>query len=304
MSLDLYSLEVFCQVMQDRTFSAAAKSLKVSQPTVSQQIAKLESRLNQKLFQRVGHEVLPTPQAEELLQFAQPILEQVEGFEERMAQNRISPRGLVRYGMPESCQWTPHFRRVMAQTIQYPELQFKISVLTNEQILLKLLEGELDFGFVVGDRVTPELRFEKYCDELYSAVAAHSSYFRSRAETSCQERFRWITYPGWEQFFTIWAKAHGLWNQMKSHLNEPSVHIGTLAGAIHAVQEGAGVAIIPTHCLMNELESTALVEWKPKEAKAASPVYIARRVGEKLPHRAELVIDLLKKSKAGELWDA
>ena len=86
---------------------------------------------------------------------------------------------------------------------------------------------------------------------------------------------------------------------MKNHLNEPTVKIGTLAGAIHAAQEGAGVAIIPTHCVMAEIEKKVLHEWKPsKNATAINPIYFAKRIGEKYPKRVELVINLLKEAKA------
>jgi LysR family transcriptional regulator, transcriptional activator of the cysJI operon len=293
MNLELYSLRVLCQVIEDRTFSAAAKSLRVSQPTISQQIAKLESHLKVKLFQRVGREVLPTPQATELFHFAQPLLEQVESIEEKIRQGVTSPSGLVKYAMPESCQWTPHFRKVMEKSAEFPEIQLRIGVLPNEDIVQLLLKGEIDFGFVVGERLSPELRFEKYCEEYYSAVTLK--------EPSSLTDFRLVTYPGWEIFFTTWAKGKGFWSKLKSRMKEPCVHIGTLAGAIHAAQEGAGVAIIPTHCVSMELEKKKLIEWQGKGPRPSNPVYIARRLGEKLPQRVELIIDLLRKSHAGEI---
>ena len=146
--------------------------------------------------------------------------------------------------------------------------------------------------------MNPELRFEKFGDEAYSAVASKKEFF-SPLISGETEKLRLVTYPGWEMFFTTWAKTHGLWKKLKDHLKEPTVKIGTMAGAIHAAQEGAGIAIIPTHCVMTELENRVLYEWKPtKNIVAVNPIYFAKRIGEKYPKRVELVINMLKEAKA------
>ncbi|MEK6706318.1 MAG: LysR family transcriptional regulator [Bdellovibrionota bacterium] len=299
MDIELYGLRIFYQVMTDKTFSAAAKALRITQPTVSQQIAKLETRLGGKLFERVGHDLIPTHLAKQLHPLACSMIEMVDEFSEQLQSQRVSLRGPVQYAMPESCQWTPHYRRIMNQIAELPEVHFRIEILPNEQIIKGLVEGQFDFGFVVGERVAPELRFSKFSDEAYSAAASSKNFFKPLQPGGKIESLRLITYPGWELFFTTWANAHGYWKSARSKLPEPAVHIGTLAGAIHAVQEGAGAGIIPTHCIQDELDSGRLLEWKSgKVASVSNPVYIARRIGEKLPKRVETVIEMLRKSKA------
>ena len=109
---------------------------------------------------------------------------------------------------------------------------------------------------------------------------------------------RLVTYPGWEIFFSTWANHHGLSAKQLSRISAPVVHIGTLAGAIHAVQQGAGVGIIPTHCVAGELEDKTLMEWNAKKSERAyNPIYLARRIGERLPKRVETTIDLLVQAK-------
>jgi DNA-binding transcriptional LysR family regulator len=297
MDIEIYGLRIFYEVMIKKGFSSAGRSLKLTQPTVSQQIAKLEQQLNQKLFERVGHDIIPTHLAQDLFQFATRLLEMVDEYQEKVQENLIEPRGMVRYAMPESCQWTPHYRKIMSQISAFPELKFEIGILPNDQITKGLIEGYLDFGFVTGDRLNPELRFEKFAEEAYSAVAAKKSFF-GPLEKGKPETLRLVTYPGWEPFFTVWAKTHGLWKILRERMSESTVHVGTLSGAIHAVQEGAGVSIIPTHCIGTELQAKTLYEWKPSNLVAANTVYFAKRVGGKLPKRVELVVTMLKQAKA------
>ena len=299
MDIEFHGLKIFCQVMTDKSFSKAARSLRITQPTVSQQIAKLELALQGKLFERVGHDIIPTSLAKELFQFGSPLLESIVDFQERLQDKRTLPKGSVRYAMPESCQWTPHYRKIMQQISEVPEIYFKIDILPNELILKKLIEGHIDFGFVIGERVASELHFQKFSDETYTAAARNKDFFRPFQYLDERNSLRLISYPGWESFFEKWSKSHGIWKNTRQKLNEPSLHIGSLAGAIHALREGAGVGIVPNQCVADDLKMGRLYEWKSQKASSVSnPVYLARRVGENLPKRVSLVIDMLQKSKS------
>ena len=53
----------------------------------------------------------------------------------------------------------------------------------------------------------------------------------------------------------------------------------------------AGVGIIPTHCILQELSDGLLHEWKSrKDVVASSPIHLARR--------AELAMEMLIRSKS------
>ena len=103
---------------------------------------------------------------------------------------------------------------------------------------------------------------------------------------------RLVTFPGWELFFTTWAKAHGLYDELKKNLNYPTVQVGTLAGAIHVIQEGAGVGVLPAQCV-----PVNLIEFNQSGIIASNPIYISKRIGDKLNRRAETALEMLKESK-------
>jgi DNA-binding transcriptional LysR family regulator len=68
-----------------------------------------------------------------------------------------------------------------------------------------------------------------------------------------------------------------------------------------AVQQGAGLGIIPTHCVQSELQKGTLLEWQGKKSERAyNPIYLAKRLGERLPKRVETTIDLLMNAKLKE----
>jgi len=73
--MELRQLEIFCQVVQLRGFSVAAKALSLTQPTVSFQIAALEEELGTRLLDRSGRQTTVTRSGEVLYRYAQQILE-------------------------------------------------------------------------------------------------------------------------------------------------------------------------------------------------------------------------------------
>ncbi|MES2767566.1 MAG: LysR family transcriptional regulator [Bdellovibrionota bacterium] len=295
MDMNIKTIRIFIQVIRDGSFSKAARSLKMTQPTISQQISRLEQILEARLFERVGHNIVPTDAAREFYNFGNKLVESVDEFQGEFKTSRSQPKGLVRYAMPESCQWTPHYKKIMSQLTQYPEIEFEISILPNDKIAEGIIDGTFDFGFVTGEKLTPELRFEKFSDEQYSLVGKSTDLFE--AFVSKNESLRIISYPGWELFFTTWAKTNGVWSKFKNNMRKPTVKIGTLAGAIYALKEGAGVGVFPTHCLFEELRSKELKEFKLKNEIASCPIFLAKKIGSKQTKRTELIVDLLKKAK-------
>lgn len=295
MDVNIKALRIFVQVMRDLSFSQAARSLSLTQPTISQQIGRLEDLLEVKLFERVGHDIIPTESAKDFYEFALSMTDQMDQFVGDFKGHRTQLKGLVRYAMPESCQWTPHYKKIMATLKDYPDLQFEVDILSNEKITEGILHGRFDFGFVAGEKITPELKFEKFSQENYLLVAADKSFLTSLNKKGAS--WRLITFPGWEPFFMNWARTHGYWGSYKSSMQKSAVHVGTLAGAIHAVKAGAGIGVFPSQCVSDDLLAKELFELQSSKGPAFSPIFLSRKVGARLSKRVEFTMDLLRKVK-------
>jgi DNA-binding transcriptional LysR family regulator len=296
MDLNISTLRVFCKVVEVKSFSGASRELGITQPTVSQQIARIEEFLNAKAFERVGRNIFLTTSGQAFYHFAKELVEKADDFTAEMDDQKKSPSGLVRYGLQQSCQWTDYYRQAMSRLRNYPEIRFQIDVLPNDLILKKIKEGELDFGFVVGNHLYPELRFEFFADEHYSLVAADVKLFKPLKEKKFKE-VRLITYPGYEPFFLAWFKSYGHEARAKKEIKSV-LHIGSLSGAIHAVSEGAGVTILPTHCISDLISQNALnVYEKNKTKNATQKLHLVSRLGERHPKRTELILNMFREFK-------
>src|SRR5271163_1239106 len=90
--MELHQLRYAVAVARTRNFSRAAEQSNVSQPSLSQQIQKLENELGERLFERTKREARLTPQGEAFIARATKILAEVDA-----AQRDVSDaQGLVR----------------------------------------------------------------------------------------------------------------------------------------------------------------------------------------------------------------
>ena len=80
--MDLQRLKYFVEVARQRHFSKAAEACRVSQPSLSQQIMKLEEELGGKLFERTREKVGLTALGQDFLKHARAIIAEVQAAEE------------------------------------------------------------------------------------------------------------------------------------------------------------------------------------------------------------------------------
>ncbi|MBI4391214.1 MAG: LysR family transcriptional regulator, partial [candidate division NC10 bacterium] len=72
--MDIRALEVFCRIVELRSFSRAAEAVSLTQPTVSGHIKNLEEEVGMRLFDRLGKEVRSTRAGDVLYRYATEIL--------------------------------------------------------------------------------------------------------------------------------------------------------------------------------------------------------------------------------------
>ncbi|MEJ0074505.1 MAG: LysR family transcriptional regulator [Alphaproteobacteria bacterium] len=92
-SLNLDQLRTLSEVLAQGSFSAAARTLNLTQPAVSLQIRQLESRLGVKLIERFGKQAHPTAPGQDLLDHARRIFAECDAAERTM---RRFPRRMAR----------------------------------------------------------------------------------------------------------------------------------------------------------------------------------------------------------------
>ena len=97
--MEMHQLRYVMAVARTKNFSRAAEQCHVSQPSLSQQIQKLEEELGERLFDRMNREVRLTSHGEAFLRRAVRILEEVDAAKREATDARELLRGGVTIGV-------------------------------------------------------------------------------------------------------------------------------------------------------------------------------------------------------------
>src|SRR5580765_4601014 len=97
--MELHQLRYFCAVADTGSFSRAAEQSHVSQPSLSQQILKLEDELGARLFDRLGRSVRLTEVGKTFLPRARAVLRELEAARGDVVESKDSISGQVVVGV-------------------------------------------------------------------------------------------------------------------------------------------------------------------------------------------------------------
>jgi LysR family transcriptional regulator, hydrogen peroxide-inducible genes activator len=134
--MELHQLRYFCAVAEAGSFSRAAEQSHVSQPSLSQQIMKLEGELGARLFDRLGRSVRLTELGKTFLPRARAVLRELEAARGDVVEQKDSVGGSVTVGVIPTV--APYFLppQLTSFTKKFP--QARITVV--EEITPVLLE--------------------------------------------------------------------------------------------------------------------------------------------------------------------
>ena len=146
--MELWQLEVFTAVAEERSFSRAGHRLGRTQPAISSAIKLLEVELGEPLFDRMGKSVRLTGAGEILTDYAKRLLRLREEATIAVGELRGLGRGTLRLGANETtCLYV--LPEVLASFKQaYPQVQVDIHRAITRSITERIIEGTLDFGIV------------------------------------------------------------------------------------------------------------------------------------------------------------
>jgi LysR family hydrogen peroxide-inducible transcriptional activator len=191
--MELHQLRYFVAVAQAGNFSRAAERCHVSQPSLSQQVLKLERRLGQPLLNRLGRRAVLTDAGRLLLDRATAILAEVDDVERRLAGGGGLRGGRLAVGaIPTIAPYLlPAALEGFARRCPHVELAVHEDVTRN--LIAALVEGDLDLAVVALPIAEERLHLEPVLTEpLFAAVPRGHALARRRKITLrdlSQERF-------------------------------------------------------------------------------------------------------------------
>ena len=142
--MDLWQLNIFCKVIELKSFSKAGRSVHLSQPTISSHIKDLEDHLDCRLIDRLSKEAVPTKAGELLYGYAKRILALRDDAEADLAEFTGILRGRLVIG-GSTIPGTYLMPQLIAEfKKQYSDVIVSLKIGDTENIIEGILKGNLE----------------------------------------------------------------------------------------------------------------------------------------------------------------
>jgi len=285
--MDLFQLETFLAVAEERSFSRAAARLHRTQPAVSQVIRKLESDLGELLFERASRDGTLTPAGELLRDYAQRLLGLRHEAAGALKELRSLDRGRLLLAANEyTCLYLlpvlDEFRK------RCPHIGVTVQRSLATKIPDELLQRNVEFGIM---SYCPNEHFRSiqvYTDSLTFVVAPHHPLARKKSlsiRNLGKEHFVAHNVPSPLRRRVIEAFA-----EHKTPLNM-DVELPSLEAIKRFVAAGNGVALVPGLTVQPELESGVLLKIPVKELQIERTLRLVYRRNANLSHAGTAFLD-------------
>ena len=146
--MELHQLRYFCAVAETGSFSRAAEQSHVSQPSLSQQIIKLEEELGARLFDRLGRSVRLTELGKIFLPRARAVLRELEAAKGDVVERKDFVGGPVTVGVIPTVG--PYFlpRVLTSFSRKFPQVRFTVVEEITPVLLDRLRAGAIDVAIL------------------------------------------------------------------------------------------------------------------------------------------------------------
>ncbi|MBW4038180.1 MAG: LysR family transcriptional regulator [Acidobacteria bacterium] len=293
--MDLFQLETFVAVAEEKSFSRAAGRLHRTQPSVSQVIAKLEAELGETLVERSAGSL--TDAGKVLLEYAHKMLNLRKDAGAALVDLRSLHRGRLDLAANEyTCLYLlpvlDAFRR------EHPRIKVAVQRSLASRIADEVLSHTVELGVVSFRPEDPQVvSTVVYRDELVCVMAPGHALAKAGKVS--------IARLGRESFVAhnvpspLRQRVIAAFQRHKTPL-QMEVELPSLEAIKRFVQRGNGVAMVPRLTVESELEAGTLVAVQVPELHVERKLRLVRRKQAALSHASREFLRIVQAHAAAQ----
>lgn len=252
--MTIQQLEYILAVDQFRHFARAAEYCRVTQPTLSAMIQKLEEELGVKIFDRSMTPVCPTAVGEKVIKQARTVLSEAAHVKEIISEDQHSLSGTFRLAvLPTIAPYLlPRFFPQLME--KYPDLDIRVTEMKTQDIRQALLTKEVDAAIIASLLEDNALSEETlFYEQFYGYVSRKEPLFKHdviRTSDITGERL-WLLDEG-----HCFRDQLVRFCQMEAvKVSQMAYRLGSMETFMHMVESGKGITFIPELAVMQLSDS-------------------------------------------------
>ncbi|MDK8179693.1 LysR family transcriptional regulator [Paenibacillus sp. UMB4589-SE434] len=306
--MEIRQLQYALQIAEERNFSRAAEKLHIAQPSLSQQLSKLEKEIGVLLFQRTTNSVEMTYAGEVFIDRAQKIIDSLEQLKREMSDISQTKTGKVVIGtMPiTGSHILPHV--VPSFHRRYPDIELVLTEEPSTSNLIKMTaQGKNDFCLLSLPIQEPTLTYEPIVDEeIVISVPHDHPLATSTLEGLTSSHRRPISLQEVRQEPFIFLKKGQGFRQITLEMCrnagfEPRVvfESSNMETVQSLVAAGMGISLVPSF-IASAPRSEFVPAYIPIEGRPARTLVLAYRSGRYMSNAAKAFMQTIKETVAAQ----
>lgn len=185
--MDIRQLQYLIEVARLRSFTKAAESLYITQPTISKTIRQMEEELGVVLFDRVGKRITLTDAGQIMVNQAQNIVKSFNNMSAELDDLRNLKKGHIRIGLPPMVG-SSFFPKVIGQFHKrYPEITIQLFEDGAKKVEADVDSGALDVGIAVLPVTVEGMQYFSFVEEKLNLLVHPSHRLWGLKEASLTE---------------------------------------------------------------------------------------------------------------------
>ncbi|WP_180963975.1 LysR family transcriptional regulator [Haloimpatiens massiliensis] len=252
-------LKTFITVSQTKNFTKAANILNMTQPAISQHIKFLEQYYKVKLFRKSKNKIELTSQGEFLYQNALE-LDRLSKFIENSLENSTSFIKKYRLGASLTIGGFTIPNLISTYMNKNPNIDIILTIDNTENIVNKLLDGNIDLGAVEGPFDKTKVKYTTFKKDELILVASPKHPFAGRGEVNVEEVLR--------DKLILREKGSGTREVFEKYLiksghmlTDEHIHmeISNISATVSLVCENLGCTVISKEAVKEQLKKGTLI---------------------------------------------
>jgi len=294
--ITLQQMEALISIIEERTFSGAARKMSLTQPSLTKHIKNVEGLLGARILNRQSRGITLTPEGKILYDYAKRILKLREEAKEKIQRVRENETGNI-FISASTIPATYILPRVLSDFRKArPDIRFYMQNADSDEVIEMITGNRGEVGFVGKDPRSSRLHAEAlWKDRLVLAVPSNHPFVKEGSVTLSElSREPFIVRERGSATREVFEGC--LRDQMK--LTLASFNIISEVGSSEAVKEaviaGLGVSVISMHAVAREIDGGLIVEVPLKGCRIERYFYVIYRRQFALMHHHKLFLDFIK----------
>ena len=241
--MEIHQLTYFVAVVETGSFTRAAERCNVAQPSLSQQIMKLEQELGDSLFDRLPRQVVLTDAGRMLLPRANSILAELQGIKQGINEDIEDGRGVLSVGFIPTIAPFVLPRVIKRFSQDFPLATLSVQEDFTEVLVREIVDGKLDVGITSLPIHNKLISTQELLSEPLLVASSRGHDIVSRTSLHVKEL---DDFP-----FIALSEVHCLGEQVQSFCYQQDLnvqivcHTSQLTTVQNCVSLGLGVSLVP-----------------------------------------------------------